>query len=501
MLLGLAGVVQPLNILAGIAGILIGIVVGVIPGVGPSMSIAILVPFTFGMDPATGMILLVGIYAGSVYGGSITSILLGIPGEPVSIPTMWEGHPMAKKGYGMRALRLAVTASTIGGTLSALALLFFAPLVATIAISFGPPEYVALTVLGLAVIVSLESASLVRGAAITFAGLLVGTVGLDPALGMSRFTLGNYNMYEGFAVVALLIGLFALPELVNMVSGSTAPRALEATGKGLKGFSHLRRLAKPIARGSGIGMLVGALPGAGGTVATFIAYDDAKRRAKHPELFGKGSEEGLVAAESCNNGSVQTALVPLLTLGIPGSAAAAVFLGALTIHGLQPGPLLFEQEGQIIYTFLLGALLVQLWLYLAGRFGAPFFARVARIDRRVLAPTIVVFTVLGAYALRNNFFDVWTMLAFGLVGVFMERHRLSRAAFVLAVILGPLLEANLTRSLSMSGGDPLILVQRPVALIVYAVMLFTIGRSILMLMRRRRREALEPLKVDKVAQR
>lgn len=498
LLQGAALALAPMNVLFAIIGVSIGIAVGAMPGLGPTMAIAVMVPITFQMSPESGLIMLVGVFAGSLYGGAITATMLGIPGTGADIPTMWEGYPLGQRGEAKRALSVAVISSSLGGTMSALSLIFIAPLLAQFALRFGPPEFVALAVLGLGIIISLESESLIRGIASAALGLLVAAVGIDPMTGTRRLTFGQISLYEGVPFLALLIGIFAIPEIVRLATQPAsatldrrAPdRSTTGGGLGLRGATGPSRLrtilrgglqpgdgrlmAPKIVRGGFWGVLIGVLPGAGGVIATFVAYNDAKRTAKRPELFGHGSVEGLATAEATNNGAVQSSLVPLLTLGIPGSATAAVFLGALTIHGLRPGPFVFDDTTGTISAFLLGALFVQFWLLVLGRLGVPIFARLMYTPRALLVPVVIIFAVLGSYGDSNNTFAIWVMLAAGVLGIIMRHTGLSSGTFILAVILAPILEENLVRTLQLSRGDMTLFISRPLTQVIYVFAVFTI---------------------------
>jgi putative tricarboxylic transport membrane protein len=514
LLQGAALALTPMNVLFAIVGVAIGISVGAMPGLGPTMAIAVMVPITYQMSPETGLIMLVGVFAGSLYGGAITATMLGIPGTGADIPTMWEGYPLGQRGEAQRALSVAVISSSIGGTMSALSLILIAPLLAQFALRFGPPEFVALAVLGLGIIISLEADSFMKGLASAALGLLVAAVGIDPMTGTRRLTFGQISLYEGVPFLALLIGIFAIPEIVRLATAATDLAATrsraakdrvqgrleeEATGRRTSA-SHLREwmrgglepgdgrlMAPKIVRGGFWGVLIGVLPGAGGVIATFVAYNDAKRTAKHPEQFGHGSVEGLATAEAANNGAVQSSLVPLLTLGIPGSATAAVFLGALTIHGLRPGPFVFNDTTGAIGAFLLGALFVQFWLLVLGRLGVPIFSRLMFTPRSLLVPIVVIFSVLGSYGDSNNVFAIRVMLGAGVLGIIMRHTGLSSGTFILAVILAPILEENFVRTLQLSRGDMTLFISRPLSQAIYVFALVTIVGPLIGRIRKRAR--------------
>ncbi|MBR2748858.1 MAG: tripartite tricarboxylate transporter permease [Firmicutes bacterium] len=475
--LGLASAFSINNILFSIVGVFVGIVIGAIPGLGPAMGIAVTLPLTYGMEPASGMLLLMGIYCGAVYGGSITAILLGVPGTPASIATVWDGHKMTKNGEAAKALNTAISASTIGGLLSAFALLFLSPYLAKITLLFGPPEYVALAIWGLAIICSLESKSLVNGLISGCLGLLLATVGMSPVTGTSRFTFGQISLSSGIEIIPTLIGLFCIPEIISLVEEKAK------SDVAFDGHLHLKDFFKQFKetcvgtslRAGIIGVIIGIIPGAGGTIAPFITYNDAKNRSKTPEKFGTGHMPGVASSEAANNGASCSSLVPLLTLGVPGSSAAVVFLGALTIHGLQPGSLLFEKQPDIVYGLLVGSVIIQLYMLVVGLFGAPWFAKTTKIPNAVLISSIFVFSCIGAYANNNNMFNVWVMLAFGFIGYAMKKVKLSPAAMVLAMILGPIFEKNMIRSLAISYGSWSIFFTRPICIVFYVLTIIMVA--------------------------
>lgn len=477
ILAGFLLAIKPINLIFSSIGVVLGIIVGAIPGLGPSLGIAILVPITFLLSPETGMLMLIGIFCGSVYGGSITAILLRIPGHSAAIVTVWDGNALARKGYPNKALAASIYASFIGGLLSAIALLFFSPLLAQLTLLFGPPEYVALAILGLTVIGSLEAGSFVKGMTAGFFGLLIATVGISPQTGFPRFTFDIISLYDGVPLVPVLIGIFCIPEVVSLAKPGSS------LGKMARGedsiFLSWRELAQQLygaVRSGIIGVLIGVLPGAGGTIATFVAYDDSKRRSKTPEKYGTGILDGIFAGESSNNGASASSLVPLLTLGIPGSAAAVVFMGALTMHGLRPGPMLFHDHAPIAYSVLVGTFLMQFFLFACGLFGARIFAQVTRLSSSIIIPAVTVFSVIGAYGINSNVFDIYVMVIFGIIGTLMKDFKYSRAALVLGLVLGPMLEENIVRSLAIGHDSPLIFITRPISIILYILtILMTVG--------------------------
>ena len=471
ILAGAAAYFSVSNILISVLGVVLGIVVGAIPGLGPSMAVAVLVPVTYAMEPATGMLLLMGVFCGAVYGGSITAILLNVPGTPANVATTWDGNTLAQKGYPKKALSTAIIASFVGGMISALTLLFASEPIAKLSLKFGPAELAAMAIWGLSIICSLESQNLLKGLLAAAVGLWVATIGISPEQGTPRYVFGVINLYSGINYVSAMIGIFCFPEIVAMVkavSGKIISKS-EKDDSILLSRKELKHILPTTLVEGAIGTVIGAIPGAGGTIASFISYNNAKSRSKHPEEFGTGTLRGIAAPESSNNGASASSLIPLLTLGIPGSATAAVFLGALTIHGLQPGPMLFSKNPEIVYCLLIGTLIIQVLMVIIGLGGATRLSKVSKTPLGILAPFILIFSVVGSFATNNNFFEVGVMLVFGIIGCFMVRFHFSRAAFILAIILGPLVEKNVTRALMISDGRALDLFKGPICIALYAL--------------------------------
>jgi putative tricarboxylic transport membrane protein len=471
---------HPFVILTTALGILFGIIVGAIPGLSATMGVALLVPLTFIMQPSQGLLMLVGIFCGAVYGGSISAILFRVPGTAAAVMTMIDGNEMTKKGQSQKALQASIWASFVGGVMSAFALMFFAPALAIVALKFGPTEYFALALCGLTIISTLEASNLVKGLISGIFGLLVGTIGLDPMTGYPRFTLGQADLFDGVQLIPALIGLFSLPEILSIVKRRGSVKMIEGAELIDEGLTkeEIRRTAPLLAKTGVMGVIIGVLPGAGGVISSIIAYSEAKRTSKNPELFGTGIVEGVIAPEAANNGSSAASLVPMLTLGIPGSATAAIFLGAMTIHGLRPGPLLFQANSSVVYGLLVGTFYVQIIMLIFGLFGARYFARLVQIPAVFIAPSIALFSIVGAYAMGTNMFDVWIMFIFGIIGTLMKRYGFSPAALLLALVLGPILEENMAASLQISGGSLWIFVNRPLTLIIYAVTIVLIVGTI-----------------------
>jgi putative tricarboxylic transport membrane protein len=464
LLLGFSVALQPQNLFFCLVGSFIGTLIGVLPGLGPAATIAILIPFAAGLTPTAAIIMLAATYYGAMYGGSTTSILLNIPGEAASVVTCLDGYQMARQGKAGPALGIAAISSFIAGTVGLFGLVFLAPVLVDVALKFGPPEYFGLLVLGLSVAVSLAGKSLAKGLASAAFGLLLAAVGIDPQSGLSRYTLGTVNLMGGFDVVVVVVGLFAIAEVL---SNAETPEFEVFKGK-IVGIwpnrEDLRKSAAPIARGSVVGFLLGLIPGVVPPVVTFVSYDLEKRVSKHPELFGTGCIEGVAAPEGANNACTSSGMIPLFTLGLPTTASLAVLLGALMIHGLQPGPLMFEQQKEFVWGVIASMYIGNVMLLVLNLPLIPMWVRLLRVPYPVLGPTILVICVIAGYGVRNSLFDVWIMFAFGLLGFLMRKLEFPAIPLIIALILGDRLENALRQSLTMATGSALIFVTSPIAL-------------------------------------
>jgi putative tricarboxylic transport membrane protein len=492
---GFAAALSPTNLLMAALGALLGTLVGVLPGLGPTAAIAILFPLTTVLAPVPAIIMLAGIYYGAMYGGSTTAILLNIPGEVASVPTCLDGYPMARQGRGGVALGIAALGSFFAGTLGVVALTFFAPLLADQALRFGPPEYFGLMVLAFTVVASLSSASLIKGFAMAGVGYLASLTGLGPSTAEPRFTFDWGPLMSGVDLIALVVGLFAISEVFLGLEESRVAIA-EKIRDVFPSWADLKAATPAILRGTGIGFVLGLLPGCAPGVTVFMAYDAERRISRHPERFGKGAIEGVAAPEAANNATSSAGFIPLLALGIPGSPPLAVLLGGLMVYGLQPGPLLFQKNPDFVWTiiasFYIGnVILLVLNLPLVG-----LWARLTRVPYGILGPVILLLSFLGAYSVRNSMFDVGVSLVFGAIGYVLRKYQWPLAPLLLAFILGPLLEKYLIQSLSMSGGSPLIFVHRGLALaliLAAGVLLFTSLVLVRYTSRRVREETAEEL--------
>ena len=462
-----AAIFTPSILLMICVGTTAGIVIGALPGLTATMGVALLVPLTFGRPPLESLSMLMGIYCGAMYGGAISAILIRTPGTPAAAATILEGYPMAKRGEAGRAMAMALFASFFGGIVGALIMTFASPFISSVALEFGPVEYFGLAIFGLSVIISISGRSLIKGMMSAFFGLLICTTGFDPISGYPRFTFGIMEMMEGPPFIPTLIGLFAVSEVFNEVQKSNTVVQIKAKlDQYLPSWADIKYCFKELCRSSIIGTVIGAIPGAGGDIAAFISYGEAKRASKHPERYGHGEIEGLAASECANNSCSGGAMIPLLSLGVPGDAVTAVLLGAFVIQGLQPGPMLYKEHMDIVYQIFASMMLAQFAMQFIGMAGIRFFARVIMVDRAILTPSIFVLSCVGAFAMRGNVFDVYCTLFFGILGYIMMRYDYPLSPILLALILGPMAEANLRRALVISNGDFTILFSRPIAVVL-----------------------------------
>lgn len=471
-------------LLAVFTGVVGGIVVGVLPGLSTTMGVALLIPVTFGMTPAVGLAMIGGMYAASVYSGSISAILLNIPGTTSACATMIDGHPMALKGEAGRAIALATIASSFGGNVSNLCLLFMAPPLALLSLKFGALEYFLVAMFGITIIASISEKDLVKGLMSGILGLFMSMIGTHQQTGLQRFTFGIPALYDGINIVVVMIGLYSLPEVIDMFQKHGAERRVKAKIQGglFRQMFEYFNYKYIVFRSLVIGVIIGIAPGAGGCLAGFVAYYDAKRTSKHPERFGKGTPEGVIACETANNAEMGGALIPTLTLGVPGSAVCAVFLGGLMIHGLRPGPQLFMQNPEVIYGFIFSMFLSNLFFVPLGLLTARYGSRLIELPVAILAPTIVTLAVIGTFAINGSIEDTWLMLIMGLVGYILNRFGVPREGMVLGLVLGSMAESELTRAISIVHGDLaqlfIQMVTRPIALILVILCLLSLGHAI-----------------------
>lgn len=454
------------------AGVVIGVIIGAIPGMTTPMGVALVLPFTFTMAPVTGILLLLGVYKGGLYGGSITAILIKAPGTPAASCTVLDGYPLTQKGEARKALDMALYASCFADFVSNLALILLAGLLASFALRFGPPEFFTLIVFSLTIIAGVSGDSLIKGVASAALGLLFATVGLDMVYGTNRFIFDNWNLFGGLSFIPVLIGLFALPEIIRHFTDRASARAKAAVmaGRGA-GWAEFRACFKSILRGSLIGVVLGAIPGIGGAPSAFLSYSEARRNSKTPQNFGRGELEGVAAAEAGNNGVAGATMIPLLALGVPGDVITAVILGAFMIHGLRPGPVMFADNITLIYALFIGMMLSSAYLFVVGKFSIRAISRIAKVPNRILYPVVLVLCLFGAFAINNSAFDVLVMLLMGVLGYVMLILRFPAPPFLIAFILGPLLEDNFRQSMILSEGGIGILFRSGICIVFWILTL------------------------------
>ena len=467
---GLLTALEPQNLALLLAGSVLGVFAGAVPGLSSTVGLALVLPLTFALDPAPALLMMISIYMAAEYGGSITAIAIGVPGSSPALAATFDGFALTRRGEARRAFGISLFASMSGGILGTLLLVAALGPLARAAIAFGPPEYFGLGVFGLAVVANLVGADPLKGIISTLLGLLAFMVGLDVLTGAPRLTLGTAALLDGLGLVPMLIGFFAIAEALDAVSRRRKPTASGTGFEGaLPGLRELFGLWRSILRGSAIGGLIGAIPGAGATIASLVAWNEERRASKTPERFGAGEPAGVAAPEAANNACVGAAMIPLLALGIPGSASTAVLLGGLTVQGVAPGPLLMTERSSLVYALYAGFLVSVALLLVVGRLGIPLWLRVVRLRPSVLMPLVVAISLTGAFALRGNLADAWFALGFGLVGFAMLRRGYPLAPAVLGLVLGPMVETNYRRALALSSGSHSVFVESPIGVALLAL--------------------------------
>ncbi|MFS4438171.1 tripartite tricarboxylate transporter permease [Paracoccaceae bacterium GXU_MW_L88] len=470
ILSGLTALADPGLLLLIVVTTLVGTAIGVLPGLNATTGAALLLPFTLTMDPVGATVVLATIYGSATFAGAITAILINTPGTSASATTCLDGYPLAAKGEAGRALGVATIASTIGGFISIIFLFFAAPLMAGLAYDFGPPEYFALTLFGLSMLATIGGGSAIKNLIAGAFGVLLATVGVDLLTGVERYTFGTNALYDGIGFVPVMIGIFGIAELLRQSTDLDGERRLiSMRAVKLPSMEDLRRIRTTILRGTGIGTFIGVLPAEGATIASMISYNEARRWSKNKDNFGKGEIEGIAASESANNAAIGGSLVPTLALGIPGSPTAAIILAGLLTQGIQPGPTLFQEQGEFLGV-IFAALLVANVLFIAvGIGGAPIFARITLIPERILWPLVFLFSIVGAYAIRQSVVDVIVALAFGLIGHAMIRTGFSVVSLAIGLVLGAMVEQRLGQSIAMFRGDWWLMFTRPIALVFFVL--------------------------------
>nr|WP_325230703.1 tripartite tricarboxylate transporter permease [uncultured Oscillibacter sp.] len=466
------------NILWINIGVFIGSVFAAIPGLSVILCVILFLPVTYSMTAIPGMMFLLGIYCAGGYGGSVSAILINTPGTPHAAATMLDGHPLSEQGRTKAALKIALYASTFGGIFSALMLLFLGPQVARVAAQLGTAEYFMVCVFGLTIIAGVSGKSMIKGLISACLGLLISCVGSDPMTSYDRFTFGISRLYLGLDLAVCLIGLFALVEIMSKAEKRLDRLNLDTTqikDDGVITKEEYKRMARPVLLSSIIGVMVGIIPGTGASEASWFSYNTAKNMSKHPEEFGHGSVEGIAAAESANNAVTGATLIPLLTLGIPGDGTVAIMLSALMINGLNPGLSLFTTQGDIMYAIMLGLILVNVFMFLQGKFLTTIFAKVVSIPQEILTPIIVIFCFAGAYSVNENFFDVGVALIFGMLAWILRKLELPPVPILLGLVLGSMTETNFRRALLISNGSPKIFFSSVYCIIFLVLILLAVG--------------------------
>jgi putative tricarboxylic transport membrane protein len=472
---GFGVVLEPMNLLYCLIGVVIGMLIGVLPGLGPAATIAILLPLTYGVEPVTAIIMLAGIFYGAQYGGTITSVLLRLPGEASSVVTVFDGFALARQGRAGTALGIAAIGSFFGGTVSIIGLTLLAPIVAGFALDFGPPEYTALAMLGILLVATVSNGSKLKSIIAASLGLLLATVGRDTFTGEARFTFDNLSLADGLDFVPIAMGIFGLGEILyNLEERHNKVQAPAKVANVWPSRKDLKESSGAIGRGSLLGFFLGILPGGGATIASLAAYAMEKKRAKNPERFGRGAVEGVAAPESANNAAATSSFIPLLTLGIPANATMAIIFGALLIQGVTPGPQLVQNDPELFWGVVNSMYIGNILLLIMSIPLVGVFVKILRVRAAILAPITVLITLIGVYTINNSIFDIWLVIVFGLLGYLMKKFGFEPGPLVLAFVLGSLLEENLRRSLLVFGGDAAGFVTRPISgilLLVFVVVM------------------------------
>lgn len=470
--LGLENLLQPINLLILVAALTVGFLGGALPGISGTMLVIILLPISYGLGAIPAFILLTTIYAASVFSGLISAILFRTPGTPEAVATVLDGYPMTQQGKPGQALGIGILSSSVGGVIGTLFLIFLTPLLASFALNFSSPEYFALAILGLTVVVSLSGDNLLQGFIGVAFGLFIASFGLDPVSGVPRFTFGTSELLNGIDFIPVLIGLFAISEVMRKCKEDhTIKQKMDKVKTKVFDRNIIHKIKFTIFRSSLLGIAVGILPGVGATTAAMLSYSEAARWSKTPEKFGTGIPEGIAAPESANNAGAMGAMVPLLSLGIPGSATTAVILGAFVMHGLQPGPMLMSSEPALVYTIFLSLLAVNVLILFFAKPFIKIFSKIMKVPYTVLGPFIIIFCVIGTYSVQNSVFDIWIMLIFGVIGYYLDKLKFPLAAVILGVVLGPIAESEFRRSLLMSTGDFSIFITRPISAVLLSLAL------------------------------
>ena len=465
--LGFSTAVSPMNLLYCLVGALAGTLVGVLPGISPVNTVAMLLPFTFGMQPASALIMLAGIFYGAQYGGSTSAILINVPGETSAVVTCLDGYQLARQGKAGKALGIAAIGSFFAGTVATFVIALISSPLATFALKFNSPEYFSLMVLGLIAAVTLSAGSPIKAITMVIIGVLAGLVGIDINSGAARLTFGRMELAEGMDFVPVVVGLFGIGEVVANLEVKQDRNILKGKIKGLlPTWEEIKYAFPAIVRGTAIGTFLGILPGGGASLPSFAAYAAEKKASKHPETFGKGEIRGVAAPESANNAGAQTSFIPMLTMGIPTNALMALMIGAMMIHGIQPGPMVIQKQPDLYWGVVVSMWIGNLMLLIINLPLVRVWVTLLKVPYRLLFPAIIMFCCVGAFASMNSVFSVWLMLGWGVAGYFFKKIGIQPAPMILGFVLGPMLEENFRRSMSISNGDPLVFVQRPISAVL-----------------------------------
>lgn len=477
MSIAVTQLMDPFSLMLLVAGVFLGTIIGILPGLGAPIAITIALPFTLYMDPVPSFVLLLAIYSAAMYGGSVSAITLGIPGTGAAAAAVDDGHKMFKAGRGGEALGLALVASVIGGIFATLVLTLVAPFLAAIAIKFGPREFFAISVFGVIVVVRVAGKSVLKGLAAAGMGIWLTTWGLDELNGAERYMFGSYNLYDGLPFVSVLVGVFAISELLLNSERKMAAPVFDKTSLSarLPSWKTLMELKATISRSAIVGTVIGILPGEGAAIGAFFGYAEAKRKSKTPELFGTGIPEGIVAPETANNATVGGALIPTLTLGVPGSPAAAILLGALLIQGLAPGPRLFSDSPELMYSIFFGLLIINVVMLFVGMLTIRMAARIVVIPIHVIVPTVMLLCFVGVYSVKGSLFGVAVLIAIGVFGYIVRKLNYSIAPFTIGFVLGPILERSFRQTYLVGDGTVIGFFESWIALIIYLLLFISLA--------------------------
>lgn len=475
-------IIEPINLILVILGLLVGIFLGALPGIGSSMAIVLALPFTYFLDVLPAIALLSTIYVGSAYGGSITAILFNTPGTPEAVATTFDGYPMSQKGKSKKALGLAISSSAFGGIFAVFLMFFLSSMLSELAFKIHSSEYFALAILGMTVISALGTSSMVKAIISGLIGIFISTIGIDPLTATDRFTFNTIELMNGIDYIPIMIGAFALGEVFSQVTSNNSNNSTSTTdmSKGMFKFKEFFEYKWTALKSATIGSLLGILPGTGGSIASFVSYGVAMKTDKNPEEFGKGKSEGIVAPETANNSAAGVSMIPTLILGIPGSPTTAVILAALILQGVQPGPQLISDQPILLYSIFLAMLFASVMTLVAGRAGVQIFTLLLKAPYSIIATFIIILSLLGAYATNNDLLNVWIMLLFGIIGYLMKIFNFSIASLILGIVLGPLMEKSLRRHLLINNGEYLSLLNSPITVILLIVSILIIVLPIIM---------------------